>query len=103
MKKINKFYKKNKLKLIVVVFIIIPILIGIISGTIRYFAVGLMGALADFIRYSFFSFAILFGVVMLLVNIYQHFYVKWRDTLGWFFVLFQLATIIFIIWLLSNY
>ena len=98
MKKIKKFYKKNKIILIVVVFIIIPILIGIINGTIRYYDVGFMGALADFIKYSFLSLAILFGVVMLVANIYQHFYVKWRDTLGWIFIFLQLAIIIFIIW-----
>jgi hypothetical protein len=102
MKKINKFYKKNKLKLIVV-FFIIPILIGFVGGILGYVDKGFLGALAGFIRYSFFSYAILFGVVMLLYNIYEHFYVKWEDTLGWIFIFLQLATIIFIIWLLSNY
>ncbi len=103
MKKIKKYYKKNKLKLIVIFFIIIPILIGFIGGILWYVDKGFLGALAGFIRYSFFSFAILFGVVMLLANIYEHFYVKWKDTLGWIFIFLQLATIIFIIWLLSNY
>jgi hypothetical protein len=103
MKKINKFYKKNKLKLIVIFIIIIPILIGFVGGTLGYVDRGFLGALAGFIRYSFFSFAILFGVVMLLANIYEHFYVKWKDTLGLIFIFLQLAAIIFIIWLLSNY
>ena len=103
MNKINKFYKKNKLKLIVVVFIIIPILIGFVGGTLGYVDKGILGALAGFIRYFFYFYGYCIILWFWCWFIYEYFVVKWELTLMIIIYAILFSLLIFIIWLLNNY
>ena len=101
--RIIDFYEGNKDVLGNIFFIIIPVIIGIIGGTLGYIDKGFLGALAGFIRYGFLSFWCFLIFYGILLNVAEH----WELILTIFFCLLVCLIIWFIYsklnWLLTNY
>ena len=103
MKKLIAFYERNKSILGIIFFIIIPIIIGIIGGTLGYIDKGGLGALAGFIRYGFISFWCFFIFYGFLLNVAEY----W-EIITMIFIGLLVCFIIWFLysklnWLLTNY
>ena len=103
MKKLIAFYERNKSILGIIFFIIIPIIIGIIGGTLGYIDKGGLGALAGFIRYGFIYFWCFFIFYGFLLNVAEY----W-EIITMIFIGLLVCFIIWFLysklnWLLTNY
>jgi len=95
--KIIDFYKKNKSKLEIIFFIIIPVIIAIVGGTLGYANKGYLGAIAGFFRSGFYFYLFLIIVNTLFLIIY-----KYRQFLSGILLLLVIGGFIWIlIWILA--
>ena len=93
--KIMDYYKKNKFKLEIIFFIIIPVIIAIVGGTLGYANKGYLGAIAGFFRFGFYYYVALFIMCFLFFTIYEY----WTFLLGLLLLIAFGSFIFFVIWI----
>jgi len=99
MKKLIDFYEENKVVLGIIFFIIIPVIVAIVGGTLGYVDKGFLGALAGFIRFGFYYYSVCFTVSVLGFGIYQN-----RNEIILIIVIALIGYMIYLLnWLLTNY
>jgi hypothetical protein len=101
--KIIDFYKRNETELGNIFLFIIPVIIGVVGGTLGYIDKGFLGALAGFIRFGFCYYAGFAAVYSIGMLIYEN----WEPILSVLFLLLICLIIWFVYsklnWLLTNY
>jgi hypothetical protein len=105
MKQFENWSKKAQNIFYIIFLVIIPVIVGIVAGTLGFLEKGIFGALANLIRCIFMNYM----AYIPLGGIFFFFFDKefrWaviEAIAPWLFLALGIGGIIFLIWLLSNY